>query len=78
MQFSMFFGGGGDSNPLGIVGVLVAINVAPLAAMILQLAVPRSASTSTSRRWQSGSAGCTRWRPLTASTTEKRAFGPFL
>ncbi|MGZ8783791.1 MAG: zinc metalloprotease HtpX [Gaiellaceae bacterium] len=42
MQFSMFFGGGDDDdNPLGIVGVLVAIIVAPLAAMILQLAVSR-------------------------------------
>ncbi len=43
LQFSMFFGGGDDedSNPLGIVGVLVAVIVAPLAAMILQLAVSR-------------------------------------
>jgi heat shock protein HtpX len=43
LQFSMFFGGGDDedNNPLGIVGVLVAIIVAPLAAMILQLAVSR-------------------------------------
>ncbi|MBA2296009.1 MAG: M48 family metalloprotease [Actinobacteria bacterium] len=43
MQFSMFFGGGDDedSNPLGIVGVLVAVIVAPMAAMILQLAVSR-------------------------------------
>ena len=43
LQFSMFFGGGDDedSNPLGIVGVLAAVIVAPLAAMILQLAVSR-------------------------------------
>ena len=43
LQFSMLFGGGDDedSGPLGIVGVLVAIIVAPLAAMILQLAVSR-------------------------------------
>jgi heat shock protein HtpX len=42
LQFSMFFGGDDeDNNPLGIVGVLVAIIVAPLAAMILQLAVSR-------------------------------------
>jgi heat shock protein HtpX len=43
LQFSMIFGGGDDedSGPLGIVGVLVAIIVAPLAAMILQLAVSR-------------------------------------
>ena len=42
LQFSMFFGGDDDrDNPLGIVGVLVAIIVAPLAAVILQLAVSR-------------------------------------
>jgi heat shock protein HtpX len=43
LQFSMFFGGGDDedSNPLGIIGVLVAVIVAPMAAMILQLAVSR-------------------------------------
>jgi heat shock protein HtpX len=43
LQFSMLFGGGDDedSGPLGIIGVLVAIIVAPLAAMILQLAVSR-------------------------------------
>ena len=43
LQFSMLFGGGDDedSGPLGIVGALVAIIVAPLAAMILQLAVSR-------------------------------------
>ena len=42
LQFSMFFGGDDeDNNPLGIIGMLVAIIVAPLAAMILQLAVSR-------------------------------------
>ena len=42
LQFSMLFGGDDDrDNPLGIVGALVAIIVAPLAAMILQLAVSR-------------------------------------
>lgn len=43
LQFSMIFGGGDDedSNPLGMVGALVAIIVAPMAAMILQLAVSR-------------------------------------
>ena len=43
LQFSMFFGGGedDDNNPLGIVGVLVAVIVAPFAATILQLAVSR-------------------------------------
>jgi heat shock protein HtpX len=42
LQFSMLFGGDDeDSSPLGFVGALVAIIVAPLAAMILQLAVSR-------------------------------------
>jgi heat shock protein HtpX len=42
LQFSMLFGGDDDrDNPLGIVGALVAIIVAPMAAMILQLAVSR-------------------------------------
>ena len=42
LQFSFLFGGGDDDDsPLGIVGVLVAIVVAPLAAMVLQLAVSR-------------------------------------
>src|SRR5262245_11199957 len=40
MQFSLLFGGDDDS-PLGLVGTLVAIIVAPLAATLLQLAVSR-------------------------------------
>ena len=43
LQFSWLFGGGGDEeeSPLGLVGTLAAILVAPVAAMILQLAVSR-------------------------------------
>ena len=42
LQFSFLFGGGDDEDsPLGFVGVLVAVIVAPLAAMLLQLAVSR-------------------------------------
>ncbi len=42
LQFSMLFGGGDDDdNPLGIVGSLAAIIVAPIAAMLLQLGVSR-------------------------------------
>lgn len=44
MQFGMMFGGGhrdGNSGP-GIVGSLVAIIVAPLAAMLVQMAISRS------------------------------------
>jgi heat shock protein HtpX len=42
LQFSFLFGGGDDDDsPLGIVGVIAAIIVAPLAATLLQLAVSR-------------------------------------
>jgi heat shock protein HtpX len=42
LQFSFLFGGGDDDeSPLGFIGVIAAIIVAPLAAMILQLAVSR-------------------------------------
>lgn len=41
LQFSMLFGGDDDESPLGLVGALAAIIFAPMAAMILQLAVSR-------------------------------------
>jgi heat shock protein HtpX len=42
LQFSMLFGGGDDEDsPLGTIGALAAIIVAPIAAMLLQLAVSR-------------------------------------
>jgi heat shock protein HtpX len=42
LQFSLLFGSGDDDeSPLGIVGALATIIVAPLAAMLLQLAVSR-------------------------------------
>jgi heat shock protein HtpX len=41
MQFSMLFGGDDDDSPLGLVGTLAAIIVAPIAAALLQLAVSR-------------------------------------
>jgi heat shock protein HtpX len=42
LQFSLIFGGGDDDeNPLGLLGALGAIVVAPLAAMLIQLAVSR-------------------------------------
>jgi heat shock protein HtpX len=43
LQFGALFGGNRQSNnPLGWIGVLVAIIVAPLAAMLVQMAVSRS------------------------------------
>jgi heat shock protein HtpX len=41
LQFSLLFGGDDDDSPLGLVGTIVAIVVAPLAATLLQLAVSR-------------------------------------
>ena len=42
LQFSLLFGGADeDSGPLGLLGVLATIILAPLAAMLLQLAVSR-------------------------------------
>jgi heat shock protein HtpX len=41
LQFSMLFGSRDSNNPVGAIGAIVAIIVAPLAAMILQLAVSR-------------------------------------
>jgi len=43
-NFALFFGGGRNSNnnPLGFVGVLVAAIVAPLAAMLVQMAISRT------------------------------------
>lgn len=40
LQFSLFFGGD-DDNPLGIVGTLATIILAPIAALIIQMAVSR-------------------------------------
>ena len=44
-QFGLFFGGGNSdnrNNPLGGIGVLLAVIVAPLAAMLVQMAISRT------------------------------------
>ena len=41
LQFQWLFGGDDDESPLGLVGTIAAIIVAPIAAMLLQLAVSR-------------------------------------
>jgi heat shock protein HtpX len=42
LQFQFLFGGGDDDdNPLGFIGVLVAMIVAPLAATLIQLGISR-------------------------------------
>ncbi len=41
LQFSLFFGGDDNDSPLGIIGTIATIILAPLAATIIQLAVSR-------------------------------------
>jgi heat shock protein HtpX len=42
-QWALIFGGGDDNdNPLGIVGVILAMIIAPIAAMLVQMAISRS------------------------------------
>ena len=41
LQFSFLFGGDDDDNPLGLIGTLAVIIIAPLAAVIIQLAISR-------------------------------------
>ena len=50
-NFAFFFGGNRDNNnPLGIIGVLVAVIVAPLAAMVVQMAISRTREYAADRR----------------------------
>ncbi len=50
-NFAFIFGGRRDNNnPLGFVGVLVAMLVAPLAAMLVQMAISRTREYETDRR----------------------------
>jgi heat shock protein HtpX len=48
-NFAFFFGGN-RNNPLGFIGVLLAIIVAPLAAMMIQMAISRTREYSADRR----------------------------
>ena len=41
LQFQWLFGGDDDESPLGLVGTIAAILIAPIAAMLLQFAVSR-------------------------------------
>lgn len=41
-MFASFFGGGNRNNPLGIVGVLLVAIMAPMAAMLVQMAISRT------------------------------------
>jgi heat shock protein HtpX len=43
-NFGLFFGGGSDNrnNPLGFIGVILTVILAPMAAMLVQMAISRS------------------------------------
>lgn len=50
-NFAFFFGGNRENNnPLGFIGVLIAMIVAPLAAMLVQMAISRTREYSADRR----------------------------
>lgn len=70
-NFAFLFGGNRDdrNNPLGFVGVLIAMIVAPLAAMLVQMAISRTREYAADRR---GAAICGSPRSL-ASALEKIA-----
>jgi heat shock protein HtpX len=48
-QFGLFFGGGRDRGPFGIVGVLLAVILAPIAAMMIQMLISRTREYSADR-----------------------------
>jgi heat shock protein HtpX len=41
LQFQWLFGGDDDESPLGLIGTIAAIMIAPIAAMLLQFAISR-------------------------------------
>jgi heat shock protein HtpX len=41
-QFGMFFGGNSRNNPLGMIGTLAMVILAPMAAMLVQMAISRT------------------------------------
>ncbi len=41
-NFALFFGSGRNNNPLGIVGTILVMILAPLAAMLVQMAISRT------------------------------------
>lgn len=49
-NFAMFFGSGRNNSPFGFVGVLIAMIVAPFAAMLVQMAISRTREYSADRR----------------------------
>jgi heat shock protein HtpX len=48
-QFALFFGRGGRNNPLGLIGTILVMILAPLAAMLVQMAISRTREYSADR-----------------------------
>jgi heat shock protein HtpX len=49
-NFALFFGGNRNNNPLGFIGILVAMIVAPFAAMLVQMTISRTREYAADRR----------------------------
>lgn len=49
-NFAFFFGRGGRGNPLGILGVILVMILAPMAAMLVQMAISRTREYAADRR----------------------------
>lgn len=49
-NFALFFGSSRGNNPFGFIGVLLAMIVAPFAAMVVQMAISRTREYSADRR----------------------------
>ncbi|HSF96225.1 MAG TPA: M48 family metalloprotease, partial [Thermohalobaculum sp.] len=47
--FGLFFGGNRDRGPLGFIGVILAVILAPLAAMLIQMMISRTREYSADR-----------------------------
>jgi heat shock protein HtpX len=48
-NFAMFFGGRGRDNPLGLIGTIAMMFLAPMAAMLVQMAISRTREYSADR-----------------------------
>lgn len=49
-NFAMFFGRGNNNNPLGFIGVIATMIIAPFAAMLVQMAISRTREYAADRR----------------------------
>ena len=69
-NFAIFFGGNRDNNnPFGFIGVIVAMIVAPLAAMLVQMAISRTREYAADKR---GAEICGKPMALASATTRWR------